>query len=118
MRSIPIRLAISIMRRNGIYMDESSYIKETITDGSIERPTTASTMPIILSIELRLRFINSPVYLLRNPSFPVSFRSVSVIALSLKRLRRIILSSSWISVSPLGIITSLPLCMAAIMIPS
>ena len=66
-----------------------------MTDGSIERLITAITMPIILNTELKFKFIKPPVsYRLKNPSLPVSLSRLSVMTLSLRRLRRIILSSS------------------------
>ena len=59
--AMPVSPDASMVIRNGIYTDESSYINDTITDGSMENPTTIRTIPIILKIELMLKFMIPPV---------------------------------------------------------
>ena len=58
---MPVSPDASMIIRNGIYTDGVSYINDTITDGSMENPTTIRTIPIILKIELMLKFMIPPV---------------------------------------------------------
>ena len=94
--------------RNGIYTEESSYIRDNIKEGSIEPPITTNISPMILKKELKLKFIKHLgifCYFLKKLRRPVSFKRVSVEDKSLSRLNNITLSFSSILVSPSGIIT-------------
>ena len=94
----------------GIEIDPSSYISDTKKDGSIAVLITTITIPTILKTELKLKFMIAPNnYLLKNPNLPESLSSFSVLDKLLSKLKTITLSSSKITVSPFGIITSKPL---------
>lgn len=54
---------ISIMLRKALATEASWYITDTQKDGNIAMLITIITIPIILNIELRFKFISSPVHM-------------------------------------------------------